>query len=101
MLGKTGALLLYAASTSVNWYTLKSNHLKRVAGNLNQAIGVGYDGNHIYWTNILVGAESIMKARMDGSEVMVKQITENSLQKSFHIHRFYSNLFNRLCLLLA
>lgn len=76
MIGKTGALLLYAASTSVNWYTLKSNHLKRVAGNLNQAIGVGYDGNHIYWTNILVGAESIMKARMDGSEVMVKQITE-------------------------
>lgn len=72
MIGKTGALLLYAASTSVNWYTLKSNHLKRVAGNLNQAIGVGYDGNHIYWTNILVGAESIMKARMDGSEVMVR-----------------------------
>lgn len=92
MIGKTGALLLYAASTSVNWFTLKSNHLKRVAGNLNQAIGIAYDGNHIYWTNILVGAESIMKSRMDGSEVMVNiNFSKNSSQ-------FEQILFHRLCL---
>lgn len=70
-MGKTGALLLYAASTSINWFALKSNHMKRVAKNLNQAIGISYDGEFMYWTNILVESESLMRAKIDSSEVMV------------------------------
>lgn len=66
------ALLLYAASKSVSWFTLKSKHLKRVANNLNQVVGITYDGEHIYWTDISVQVESIMKAKPDGTEIQVR-----------------------------
>lgn len=69
--GKSEALLLYAASKSVSWFSLKSKHLKRVAENLNQVIGITYDGEYVYWTDISIQVESIMKAKVDGSEVEV------------------------------
>lgn len=46
--------------------------MKRVAENLNQVIGVSYDGHHVYWTDISVQVESIMKAKKDGSELQVR-----------------------------
>lgn len=36
--------------------------------NLNQAIGVAYNGHHIYWSEILAGHESIVRSLEDGSE---------------------------------
>lgn len=71
---KTDALLLYAASKSVNWITLNSKRLKRVADNLNQVIGITYDGEHVYWTDISVQVESIMKANTDGTEIQVENL---------------------------
>lgn len=71
--GKTDAYLLYAASKTVSWFTLRSKHLKRVAENLNQVIGISYDGDHVYWTDISVQVESIMKAKTDGNELQVKK----------------------------
>lgn len=68
----TDALLLYAASKSVNWFTLKTKHMKRVADNLNQVIGISYDGEHVYWTDISVQVESIMRATTDGSDIEVR-----------------------------
>lgn len=69
--GSGDALLLYSASKMVNWFTLKSKHMKRVADNLNQVIGVSYDGEHVYWTDISTQVESIMKAKTDGSDIQV------------------------------
>lgn len=71
MHGSGDALLLYSASKMVNWFTLKSKHMKRVADNLNQVIGVSYDGEHVYWTDISTQVESIMKAKTDGSDIQV------------------------------
>lgn len=36
--------------------------------NLNQAIGVAYDGHYVYWTEIFGGHESIVKSLEDGSQ---------------------------------
>lgn len=69
--GTGDALLLYSASKMVNWFTLKTKHMKRVADNLNQVIGVSYDGEHVYWTDISTQVESIMKAKTDGTEIQV------------------------------
>lgn len=69
--GSGDALLLYSASKMVNWFTLKSKHLKRVANNLNQVIGVSYYDEHVYWTDISTQVESIMKAKTDGTEIQV------------------------------
>ncbi|XP_031628154.1 putative vitellogenin receptor isoform X2 [Contarinia nasturtii] len=67
----TDPILLYAASKSVNWIQLRgaTKHLKRVAEKLNQVIGVCYDGKYVYWTDISVQVESIMKAKKDGSDL--------------------------------
>lgn len=46
--------------------------MKRVAENLNQVIGVSYDGHHVYWTDISQQVESIMKASKNGSDVEVR-----------------------------
>lgn len=70
-IGKTDALLLYAAIKTVSWLTLRSKHMKRVAENLNQVIGICYDGENVYWTDISVQVESIMKAKTDGTEMQV------------------------------
>lgn len=72
--------MFYAASTTINWYALKSSHFKRVAKNLNQAIGISYDGEYVYWTNILVNAESIMKSKIDGSDITVSMDNSNPCQ---------------------
>lgn len=67
----TEAYLVYAASNSISVLSLRSKHLWRVAENLNQVIGVCYDGNYVYWTDISTQIESIMKAKTDGSELQV------------------------------
>lgn len=45
--------------------------MKRVADNLNQVIGITYDGEYVYWTDISVQVESIMRANSDGSDIQV------------------------------
>lgn len=70
-LGRTDALLLYTASKSVNWLKLKEKHLKRVANDSNQAVGITSDGYHIYWTDISIQEATIRKAKLDGSEIEV------------------------------
>lgn len=69
--GKIGEILLFTTSTSLNCFTLKSNRQRKLARNLDQAIGVSYHGKRVYWTNIMAGAESIMTAGMDGTDIMV------------------------------
>lgn len=45
--------------------------MRRVAEDLNQVIGICFDGEHVYWTDISVQVESIMKAKTDGTEMQV------------------------------
>ncbi|XP_032597334.1 putative vitellogenin receptor isoform X2 [Drosophila grimshawi] len=66
------ALLLYTTQVAVMGMHLKQqpqerNHIFTVATNLTKVIGVAYDEEHIYWTNIQNEAESIVRARSDGS----------------------------------
>ncbi|XP_064556763.1 vitellogenin receptor Yl isoform X2 [Drosophila montana] len=70
--GKQSALLLYTTQVTVmgmhlTQQTHQRNHVFSVATNLSKVIGVAFDGDHIYWTNIQNEAESIVRARADGS----------------------------------
>lgn len=67
----TEPFLLYAGERSIHAVLLKSRHQYVVADKLHQTIGVSYDGHHIYWTDIAMKTESIMRAREDGSELEV------------------------------
>lgn len=95
--GKTDPLLLYAASKSVSWFTLRSKHVKRVADNLNQVVGISYDGEYVYWTDISVQVESIMKAKTDGTdiEVLLTKCLEN-ITSTEHC-RLIIEIFYRPC----
>lgn len=69
-IGKKDAILVYAASSSVNVMTLNSHHIHRVADNLNQVVGICYNAGYIYWTDISKQVESVMRSRILGrSEV--------------------------------
>ncbi|XP_001966853.2 putative vitellogenin receptor [Drosophila ananassae] len=65
-------LLLYTTQMTVMGMHLQEdndrNHVFLVAGNLTKVIGVAYDGSHIYWTNIQNEAESLVRAKGDGSQ---------------------------------
>jgi hypothetical protein len=42
-----------------------------VVKNLDRAVGISYDGIHIYWTDLLSGEEAILRSREDGSDIEV------------------------------
>lgn len=66
----TAALLLFAGATSVTSLELNGHpplHQFKVANNTQHVIGITYDGRFAYWTDIQTTAESIVRARRDGS----------------------------------
>ncbi|XP_058975127.1 putative vitellogenin receptor [Musca domestica] len=62
------ALLLYTTQVTVMGVNLRSRRVYTVAKNLTKVIGVSYNGEHIYWTNIQNEGESIVKANPDGTQ---------------------------------
>lgn len=73
--GKIDPMLLYAATKSVNAFRLRTKHMYKVADKLNQVIGVSYDGSYVYWTDISAQVESVMRAKIDGSDVEVSHFS--------------------------
>lgn len=67
----TEPFLLYASERSINAILLKSRHSYVVTDNQHQTIGVTYDGHYIYWTDIALKTETIMRAEEDGSNMKV------------------------------
>ncbi|XP_055684225.1 putative vitellogenin receptor [Lutzomyia longipalpis] len=61
-------LMLYTTQRSIRGYMLKSQTQVVVAMNLSLVIGVSYDGRSVFWTDLSLKGESIMRARGDGSQ---------------------------------
>lgn len=38
---------------------------------IDRAVGLSYDGVHVYWTSVMAGDESIVRSKEDGSDVEV------------------------------
>ncbi|XP_059618932.1 putative vitellogenin receptor isoform X2 [Phlebotomus argentipes] len=62
------ALMLYTTQRSIRGYHLKSQVQTVVAMNMSLVIGVSYDGHWVFWTDLSLKAERIMRARDDGSQ---------------------------------
>lgn len=71
-IGGGDALLLFAGNKAVYSLTLKTKHLSSVVNNLHQVIGISYDGHFVYWSDISLHIESIMRAKLDGSQIEVR-----------------------------
>lgn len=60
-------MLLYTSQKSVDQYHLRSREIFTVAENLSQLIGITYDGEHIYWTDIHHESEVIERVTLNGT----------------------------------
>lgn len=67
----TEPVLLYAEKKSINMMHLRSGYLSMVTEKVRQVIGISYDGHFVYWTNVALNTESIVKALEDGSKMEV------------------------------
>lgn len=65
------ALLLFSSRTNIRGLYLESKILFQVVKKQRQIIGVEYDGNHVYWTDVHLGTESILRSLEDGSQMEV------------------------------
>ncbi|XP_060527930.1 putative vitellogenin receptor [Cylas formicarius] len=59
--------MVFSTKSQIRSYLLNSNLYFPVAINLKQAVGVHYDGFHVYWTDIFGEHESIVRTLEDGS----------------------------------
>lgn len=65
--------LIFTDKKSIFGYKLHSYHEYLIAKNIKQGVGVCYDGDHVYWTQVGSKSESIVRARDDGSEKEVSR----------------------------
>ncbi|KRT81424.1 EGF-like domain containing protein, partial [Oryctes borbonicus] len=61
------AMMVFSSKTEIRGYFLQSQLYFPIAKRLRQVIGVGFDGHHVYWTDIFSGHESITRSAEDGS----------------------------------
>lgn len=73
--GDAHPILLFAATKRINAYNLHTQELTSIADNLDHVIGVGYNEDYVYWTDISYQVERIMRARIDGTDKMVSWLS--------------------------
>lgn len=61
--------MVFSSKTEIRGLNLESEVYVPLARDLHQAVGVDYDGEYFYWTEIVSERESIV--RSDGSEHQV------------------------------
>ena len=61
--------MLFASTKQVRGFYLKKNYYFVIADNLERAVGLSFDGNHVYWTELNFGEEAIMRSEEDGSHM--------------------------------
>lgn len=83
------SLMLFSLKTEIQGYFLESKHFERLLKNLKQAIGVDFDGHHIYWTDIYSDHESIYRAKEDGSDKEVNFKYFTATRKIFNLLLIY------------
>lgn len=61
-------MLIFSSKNNIRGYYIHSNVYFSIARNLRQAIGVCFDGHHIYWSDIFAQHEAIYRSLEDGSQ---------------------------------
>lgn len=68
-------VLVFCSEDSVLSYLLREKKLELVSNTSSLTVGVNYDGRYVYWTQMKLGEEVIVKSLLDGSK---KQILVNT-----------------------
>lgn len=86
-------MLLYTSQKSVVQYHLRSREIFTVADNLSQIIGITYDGEHIYWTDIHHETEVIERVTLDGKTREVLLTSGLDKPEDITVDWFTGNLY--------
>lgn len=86
-------LLLYAGDRAVYALTLKSKHVYPVVSNLHQVIGISYDGEFVFWTDISLHMESIMRSKADGTQAEVLLSSGLAAPEDIAVDYFTGNIY--------
>lgn len=62
------AVLYFSSKTEIRSLSLKSEVYLPVVKDLKQVVGIDYDGDHVYWTDIFSEHESIVRSKNDGTQ---------------------------------
>lgn len=65
------ALLLFSSTKEIRGFYIHKQVYYVVARNVDRAVGVAYDGRHIYWTDLVSEEEAILRSNEDGSNVEI------------------------------
>lgn len=63
--------MIFSSKTEIRGLNLDSEVYIPLARDLKQVVGVDYDGDHIYWTEIVSEHESIVRSDGSKQEVMI------------------------------
>lgn len=67
------ATMFFSSKEEIRAYLLRSKTYFPVAKNLNQVVGVDFDGEYVYWTDILSEHESIVRSLKNGEKKEVSK----------------------------
>lgn len=87
-------LMLFSSHKQIRAYFLASGVYYPVAKDLSQVTGVAYDGQHVYWTSMYHGEESISRSLEDGSEREVIITAGLSIAQTLHLFKLPYNIFS-------
>nr|BAC02725.2 vitellogenin receptor [Periplaneta americana] len=63
------ALMLFSSTKEIRGLYVHKDFYYVVAQSLERAVGISYDGNHVYWTELMLGEEAIVRSKDDGSHI--------------------------------
>ncbi|XP_071448921.1 vitellogenin receptor [Hetaerina americana] len=87
------AMLIYTTRREIKGLYLDTKMYFPIQTKLTQGIGVTYDGNRVYWTNIDHGEETIMRSKIDGTEIEPVVTSGLSLPEELTVDWLAENLY--------
>nr|QDP42286.1 Vitellogenin Receptor [Agasicles hygrophila] len=86
-------VIVFSTKNEIRAVTLDSQDYITVARKLKQAIGVAYDGQYFYWTEVFAGHESIVRTKEDGAELEAVITTGLGLPEDLVIDWLTGNIY--------
>ncbi|VEN44848.1 unnamed protein product [Callosobruchus maculatus] len=87
------AMMVFSSKTEIRAFTLESELYFTVASDLKQVVGVDYDGDHVYWSEVGAEHESIVRAAEDGSDKQVVATAGLSLPEDIAVDWLAGNVY--------
>ncbi|RZC40516.1 vitellogenin receptor, partial [Asbolus verrucosus] len=87
------AIMLFTSKNEIRAFVLKAELYFPIVKNLRQVVGVDFDGQFVYWTDIFAEHESIMRSLKDGTEKEVLVTSGLGAPEDLHVDHITGNIY--------